>query len=108
MLFSGAPLSEGRHLAAVSPDLILCEAALGGERRGTVALYRSRRFAIDDAGSADRPEQLHLLGDTILFLDIAVEQQAGEPATAHTHLVLLQDGAQYLHPSGSAGRSPCQ
>ena len=80
---TGAPFREGRHLAPVSLDLVLRELRLGRERRRAHALDRARRLAIDDAGRLRGDEEIHLGADAILLaLDVAVEQQAGEPAAA--------------------------
>jgi len=103
---SGAPFAEGGHFAAIGLDLFLGELALGGKRRGAVALDGAGGLAIDDAGSADRLEQGHLLRDAIfLRFDVAIEQQAGEPAAANLDAVLVEDGAQDLcvHRKPAAG-----
>src|SRR5918993_4026341 len=90
-----APFAERGHLVGVGFDLVLGELRLGGERSRPVALNRAGGLAVDDAGCAGGFEEGYLLGDPVLLRrNLAVEQQAREPAATDADVVLRQDRAQ--------------
>src|SRR6266702_5081145 len=94
----GAPFAKGRHFAAIDLDVILGEPRLAGKRGLADALDRARGFAIDDARRTGGDEEIHLGADAILFaLDVAVKQEAREPATAHRDAVALESWTKLLH-----------
>src|SRR5579883_2751793 len=76
------------------------------QRRGTYALNRARRLAVDDAGRLGRNEEVHLRADAVLLaLDVAVEQKAGEPAATDADPIAREDRPKFRHAHGKAAAS---